>query len=147
MALYDCYRIRFNTGTGILEMNTGNETWVPVPTIPSDPLVLGALTLNGSTGTIDMATDDGASIAVRPADVDGWTLGCTPGATQTNFRFFSSALSANALALSIDGMLIPATLSDDPAAPVEGAIWYRSDTHEWRGFDGTDSGTFTFTAD
>lgn len=31
MSLYDCYHIRFNTGTGVLEMNTGGEHWIPVP--------------------------------------------------------------------------------------------------------------------
>lgn len=31
MAIYDNYRIRFNTALNVLEMNTGSETWIPVP--------------------------------------------------------------------------------------------------------------------
>lgn len=41
----------------------------------------------------------------------------------------------------------PPVVASDPVAPSEGDIWFRSDTNEWRGFDGTDSGTFTFTPD
>jgi hypothetical protein len=31
MAILDNYNIRFNTANQILEMNIGNETWIPVP--------------------------------------------------------------------------------------------------------------------
>lgn len=31
MAIYDNYNIRFNTANNTLEMNIGNETWIPVP--------------------------------------------------------------------------------------------------------------------
>lgn len=48
---------------------------------------------------------------------------------------------------NMDGSLQLPNLSADPTSPAEGSVWYRSDTHQWRGFDGTSSGTFTFVAD
>ncbi len=46
-----------------------------------------------------------------------------------------------------DGSLTPPSLVSDPATPVEGSMWYNGTSHTWRGFDGTNLGTFTFTAD
>lgn len=44
---------------------------------------------------------------------------------------------------SPDGVLRPPILTADPASPTEGDIWYRSDTHVWRGRKNGSTVTFT----
>lgn len=42
-----------------------------------------------------------------------------------------------------DGVMRPPVMTSDPASPTEGDIWYRSDTHVWRGRKNGTTVTFT----
>lgn len=55
--------------------------------------------------------------------------------------------NTSAWTLKADGSIVLPNLDEDPETPVEGAIWYDSMTHAWRGFDGTDIVTFDVTPD
>lgn len=39
------------------------------------------------------------------------------------------------------------SVDTDPAAPVEGQVWYNTTDHVWKGYNGTDVGSFDFTPD
>lgn len=49
--------------------------------------------------------------------------------------------------LASDGSIGIPNIPGDPASPARGAIWFDQNTDTWRGYDGTDVGTFTFVAD
>ena len=66
MAIYEYFQIRYNSANGLLELNTGNETWVPLD-----------LTNNVTFPTITAANiDSGAADAGQLLTADG-----TGGAT------------------------------------------------------------------
>ena len=37
------------------------------------------------------------------------------------------------------------TLGSDPGSPTDGQVWYRTDTDEWKGYNGSATVTFTVT--
>lgn len=97
MALYDNYNIRFNTALNTLEMNTGAETWVPVPGA-------GGTEITSLTGAV-IATGPGAAVAtltstsVTAAVLTGYVSGAgTLGATDTILQGFNK-LNGNIAAL------------------------------------------------
>ncbi len=58
--------------------------------------------------------------------------------------------SHESLRCSATGGITPETMNtaaDTALTPTEGTIWYNSQTHAWRGYNGTAKGTFTFIAD
>lgn len=58
--IIDCYGLRYNYGTGVLEMNTGGEIWIPVP-------LSGNVTITAAHIDSEDATDG----QVLTADGDG----------------------------------------------------------------------------
>lgn len=141
MAIYDCYNIRFNTGTNVLEMNTGGETWVPVPG--------GAL----PEGLSYVDEDNTGTLVVGPGNgiIDAGTGGNLTLEADSHLVLDSTDTIQVQQAVDFDSNPLTNTVFDnvaeDPADPAEGQIWYSSDTHTWRGFNGTDSGTLTFVPD
>jgi hypothetical protein len=104
MSLYDNYRLRFNTALNTLEMNTGNETWIPVPGA-------GGSEITALTGDVT-ATGPG-SVASTLATVNG-NVG--------SFTYSSITVNAKGLITAASSGVAPVSPSViDSAATVGGA--------------------------
>lgn len=161
--IIDNYGIRYNWGTLTLEMNTGDETWVPIPIDVSDQLALadGKIFIGNSGGAAAAVTPSGgftisntgvatlASTAVTSRLLTGFVSGAgTVAATDTILQGINK-LNGNTVALTSTVAALPVVtvMAGDPMSPTEGQMWYDTGTHTWRGYNGTDKGTFTFVAD
>jgi hypothetical protein len=134
----------------------------------------GTMTINASSALVLLQSDNFINVNMTDADgtlaafiqLTGKNFGTygdllwqTRPATgrilfQTNSGVFTWTLGAdgsmslpNGWYFGIDGTGVPTSLTVDPSSPEPGAIWFRSDLPAWRGFDGTNKGTFTFVAD
>ncbi len=97
-----------------------------------------------STGTpnLNIGGDIGSNLNFTNAAQSGSYADILTSSSGVTIHGYSPLMSINAP----NGIVI-ATLTADPATPVEGAVWYNSTSHAWRGYNGTAKGTFTFTAD
>lgn len=120
---------------------------MPDYTFPSGPALSGgALPLAGdlvyNTTESEVQFFDGSdwipftTVATAWGDITG-TL-----SAQTDLQ---DALDDKEDALPVTATI--SVISGDPVAPEDGQIWFDTGTQTWRGFDGDDSGTFTFTPD
>ncbi len=102
-------------------------------------------TAAGNVGVVDFQND---------SEVEKATISKTIGG-DLYIADFETGLTLNShnhesLRCSPTGGITPETMNtaaDTALTPTEGTIWYNSETHEWRGYNGTDKGTFTWVAD
>lgn len=85
MAIYDNYNLRFNTANQLLEMNTGAETWIPVP----DTIAPAEIALANTQILIGNASN----VAVANAMSGGATISNTGVLTLTNSSVTGQALT------------------------------------------------------
>ncbi len=129
---------------------TWNATYLQVGSTATLQLFDNALQINASDG------DGGSSIFLQSTDTlttYGQILGATTGVkieALVGALTLTTSNSTKAWVLGSNGTLLLPSLdstADTALAPAEGAIWYNSSTHAWRGYNGTAKGTFTFTPD
>jgi len=115
----------------------------------------------GSFNGIDTFTSDATNLQLSAsssfvfAASDNATLGTLAAISNVMIISSTAALrlqtddsgSAWQWNFNTDGSLTPPNLPTDPVSPSSGTFWFNSTSHTWRGFDGTNLGTFTFVAD
>lgn len=119
MAIYDCYNIRYNTANAQLEMNTGAETWIPVPdsvtpgelAVPNTQIIVGNVSGVGAA----VAMSSGATIsntgavtlgnaAVTGQAITGYVSGAgAVSATDTILQAFNKLNGNDGLKLNLTG--------------------------------------------
>jgi hypothetical protein len=88
------------------------------------------LSLVGTTDQV-IVTNSGTSITLStPQNIDSTASPTFAGITLTG------TITATNQTLTIKNIEVT-TVSSDPVSPVEGQIWYRNDTHQWIGFNGS----------
>ncbi len=100
----------------------------------------GALSLTAGT-TLTAIVDSGAVFSA-----DGASLTTTVSDKAAN-TFITLDGNSGVVSVSAGNGFAPPPMNADPATPGNGVVWFRDDLDAWRGYDGTDFGTFTFTAD
>lgn len=128
MAILDNYNLRYNTTSGVLEMNTGAETWVTVPLgivpgeiVLADTKILvgqgtglaGAVNISGGATLADTGVLTLSNSAVIGSVLTGYVSGAgTVAATDTILQAFQKVNGNDALKLPLTGgTLIPAANS------------------------------------
>lgn len=121
MSIYDCYRLRFNTSLGALEMNVGGEDWELVPTTTAEVLatpitgyVSGAGTV-GATDTILEAINKLNGNTVLKLSLTGGALTGALTFTGTTFAFTPPKLT---------------TTQRDALTPTAGMLIYNTSTNK-----------------
>lgn len=120
MAIYDCYRIRYNTGTAVLEMNTGGETWITVPTAEA---IAAILTGYVSGAGIISATDTILQAINKLNGNDALKLPLAGGA-------MTGALTFTGTTFAMIPPKVTTTQRDAIAAPTAGMFVYNTTTNK-----------------
>ncbi len=94
MAIYDNYRLRYNTANALLEMNTGGEDWIPVPdsvtpgevALPDGQVLIGNVSGVGAAATLsgDLSiTNTGVATVANVLRLTGGTITPLSNSTTT----------------------------------------------------------------
>lgn len=112
MAIYDNYNIRFNTANNTLEMNTGNETWIPVPGAGGSEItsLTGDVTATGPGASASTVVLVGGVTAARLANT------VTVGTLAGTGTITPVATTASTFTMTVTGNV---TLNG-PSSPVNG---------------------------